>query len=404
MCSVSIVTSTVLFVLTVIPALAQTWKCELLPEERKVETDKKSGARIIFITTDPAADNNLYFHDRCWMFDQQLMLFNSNRTGRTEVFGYITETGALVRFNRSEDPAAFNPVASAKGDRFYVFRGKAVFEWSVELIDQPEWMVFVTQRKICELPAGAKPFHSLNENSDGSLISLAYTLNDMFYIDVANIQTGEISHIAALNFRIQHLQFSRERPYMMSFARSYGSDTAPDSPEEPPHARIWLVNVMTKTVLPLFYQAPGELVTHECWWKHDQITFIGGYMPEEAHVKVVNIKTAEIRIIGAGAWVEGVPAKELSKENWWHASGSPDGRWVAADNWHGIIAIFDGRTTRKRILTTGHRTYGKGAHPHVGWDLNSTSVEFTSNKLGNPDVCIGELPEDWLKEKLNTDL
>jgi hypothetical protein len=51
---------------------------------------------------------------------------------------------------------------------------------------------------------------------------------------------------------------------------------------------------------------------------------------------------------------------------------------VAADNWHGIIAIFDAKTTRMYILTIGHRTYGRGAHPHMGWNLESKSVEFTS--------------------------
>jgi len=110
------------------------------------------------------------------------------------------------------------------------------------------------------------------------------------------------------------------------------------------------------------------------------------------------LKTGEIRIIGAGAWLPGIEAKELSKVNWWHASGSPDGRWVAGDNWHGIIALFDAKTTEKRILTSGHRTYGHGAHPHVGWDLFGKSVEFTSNKFGNPDVCIGMIPKNWLRK------
>jgi len=101
---------------------------------------------------------------------------------------------------------------------------------------------------------------------------------------------------------------------------------------------------------------------------------------------------------GAGGWLPGVEASPLSAINWWHASGSPDGRWVAADNWHGIIALFDAQTTRMHTLTTHHRTYGGGAHPHVGWDLTGKSVEFTSNKLGSPDVCIGEIPDHWLKE------
>jgi len=32
--------------------------------------------------------------------------------------------------------------------------------------------------------------------------------------------------------------------------------------------------------------------------------------------------------------VDGVPAGPLSQANRRHASGSPDGRWVVADNWH----------------------------------------------------------------------
>ncbi|MBN1464299.1 hypothetical protein JXA02_00965, partial [candidate division KSB1 bacterium] len=103
----------------------------------------------------------------------------------------------------------------------------------------------------------------------------------------------------------------------------------------------------------------------------------------------------DIRIIGAGAWWEEGTAAQLAQVNWWHAAGSPDGRWIAADNWHGIIALFDAKTTEKKILTTGHRTYGGGAHLHVGWDLKGDMVEFTSNKLGNADVCIGVVPKEW---------
>ena len=81
--------------------------------------------------------------------------------------------------------------------------------------------------------------------------------------------------------------------------------------------------------MPAFYLVPGELVTHECWWVNDQITFIGGHRKEEGHVKVLDLKTNEIRIVGAGAWLENIEARDLAKVNWWHASGSPDGRWVA---------------------------------------------------------------------------
>ncbi len=95
--------------------------------------------------------------------------------------------------------------------------------------------------------------------------------------------------------------------------------------------------------------------------------------------------------------MEGSPS-DIARYNWWHADGSDDGRWIVADNWHGDIALFEGKTTRLRILTSGHRTYGKGNHPHVGFDRAGKSVIFTSHKRGRQDVCIATIPDAWQRE------
>jgi len=104
------------------------------------------------------------------------------------------------------------------------------------------------------------------------------------------------------------------------------------------------LNINTHVPVPAFYKVPGELVTHECWWINDQMTFIGAHNKdgdrEEGHVKILDIKTGEIRIIGTGAWWDEGTAFQISKVNWWHASGSADGKWIAADNWHGIVALI----------------------------------------------------------------
>ncbi|OHB76931.1 MAG: hypothetical protein A2W31_10380 [Planctomycetes bacterium RBG_16_64_10] len=150
----------------------------------------------------------------------------------------------------------------------------------------------------------------------------------------------------------------------------------------------------------VYHEQPGELVTHESWWVDDQILFCGGTHPkptEDSHVKVLNLTTGIVRIVGAGSWWPGATPAELAKHNWWHAAGSADGRWVAADNWHGDIMLFEGRTTRPRLLTTGHRTYAGGEHPHVGWDRAGKAVVFASHKLGNVDVCVAQIPDTWQK-------
>jgi Tol biopolymer transport system component len=382
-------------------SFAKNWDCEILPAEQKVEIDSISGAKIVFITTNAANDNNFYFHDRCWLPDEKMMLFRSDRSGRNEIYGYLPKTGELVRLNGTNKDNAGGGLASRFADKIFVVKNNILYQWDVQIIYSPETKVSVSEKKICELIKNTRFSGGLNENSDGSLLSFIYSSEGNQYIATADINSGKIETIAQFgaDFRIQHLQFSWTRPDLLSFARSYGSDTAPLDPAEPRHARIWFVNIHTKTPVPAFYQQPGELVTHECWWVNDQITFINGFRKDEGNVSVLDIKTGERRIIGMGAWMNDVSAKKLAEYNWWHESGSPDGRWLVGDNWHGIIAVFNAKTTEKHILTTGHRIYGKGAHPHAGRDLDGSSVEFTSNKLGNPDVCIGYLPQQWLDDK-----
>jgi len=377
---------------------SSSWDCQVLPSEQRVEVDSQSGAKIIFVTTAPSSDTNFYFHNRCFLWDNRLMLFLSDRFGRTEVMGYLMDTGELLRLNQADAPAAEAVAVSCKGDRLFVSKEHAICKWQLDIAAKPQTAARVTETKLTEIPPEMQDRSFLVENSDGSLLAFRYRIADAYFIGFCDVATGRLLPPAKLDFKPDHLQFHWTRPDLLAFCCVYDSDVAPRDPNVPRHARFWFMNVNTRVPLPAFYQVPGEIVTHECWWVHDQMTFVGGHHHEgnreEGNVKVFDLKTGEIRIIGAGAWMEDATAYQLSQVNWWHASGSPDGKWVAADNWHGIIALFNAKTTEKKILTSGHRTYGGGQHLHVGWDLTGERVEFTSNKLGNPDVCIAVLPEN----------
>ncbi|MBN1350307.1 hypothetical protein JXJ21_12910 [candidate division KSB1 bacterium] len=381
--------------LTASSAYSQTqWHPAILPPEHKTVIDETSGEKIIYVTTSKASDTNLYFHDRCWLSDEKMMLFYSDRTGRTELFGYLIDSGELVALNRPQDHAAMRAVASKMENNIYVVRENIIYKWHIE---RNAASPTVTENRLCAFPEGLKQVSGLNESCDGKWISYGYKLNEnVWRICVADARNGETRIITELGFPVGHIQFSRTAPNLLSFCREYpGGDRAPAIPDTLPHARIWFLNIDTGAYTPAFYQQPDELVTHECFWVNNLMTFCGGHRREEAHVKTIDLLTGEIRIIGTGAWWEGGAPEIMSKYNWWHASGSPDGNWVAADNWHGIIALFNARTTEMKILTRNHRTYGSGAHPHVGWDLSGKRVEFTSNKFGNPDVCVAIIPNNW---------
>jgi hypothetical protein len=276
--------------------------------------------------------------------------------------------------------------------------------------------VTATERVLCLLPEGGAST-ALNPSCDGKYLALGVTgFKDPARgptIVKINVKSGQLSEVCRLPQPPGyggHVQWSRTSPHLISFAGGRGptKDVAGPArrkagPEDyaTSDQRLWVVDIREGIPRNVYWAEEGELVTHESWWIDDQLLFCGGKSPNDAvlsHVKVLNIYSGDVRIIGAGAWLPGVSASDTARLNWWHAAGSANGRWIAADNWHGDIMLFEGKTARPRLLTTGHRTYGKGEHPHVGWDRRGEKVVFASHLLGNLDVCIATIPKSWQED------
>ena len=375
------------------------WKGHVYPSEQQIVTDSVSGAKIIFATTNPAKDLNFYFDWNCWFKDQSCMFFTSDRRGKTELFGYIPKTGELVCF--SPDSTVKNywfATVDFESHDVYMTGNNSVIAWHIDLRFNGDSSrvesATIQERIIASAPEGTHYISALSESADCKFLSIATSPNNNSThkeIHAVSIDSGKSSLLYSLESSVPltHIQFNKYNPYLLRF--SY------DAPKLPDIHRMWVVDTRKPgQAEKIHLQETGELVTHEDWWIGDQLTFCGGYLKEESDVKLVGIHDQKTRIIGKGAWWEGGSPEEISKYNWWHASGARDGKWVATDNWHGRIAIIDMRTSHLRLLTTNHRIYGKGEHPHVGWAPDSKSVEFTSNRRGNADVVIAYLPlEKW---------
>lgn len=369
-------------------ALAQPYSLEVLPAEHDRVTDPRSGAELLYLTTDPADDVNLYFHERSWLADGSLILFNSSRDAGG-LMGYVTATGELVRFH--SDAGGFSGATAAeKGTRVWAMRGGEVVELtlSIDLSVSPS-RVTVEERLVCALPV-AKGYTALSESAGGKRLAVGLTgLADggdpaIFVIDVETGVFRVLCRIGDAPGYGGHVQWSRTDPYTLSFAGQF--------------PRLQLVDIREGEPRSAFAQLENELVTHESWWVNGQMLFSGGLHPEpteDSHVKVLDTATGQVRVIGVGAWWPGGEDESIAKQNHWHSSGSPDGRWVASDNWHGDITLLEADTTRPHVLTLGHRVYGGGAHPHVGWDRVGKQVIFTSHKRGDTNVCIATIPEAW---------
>ena len=375
-----------------LPLWADVYELDVLPPEQKAMTDPATGAALTFLTTDPAADTNLYFHERSWLADGSLILFYSGRQGGGAM-GYITASGELVLI-KTPSGGVGRITAAGAGPRLFGLRDREVLELTLRIqassnaAQQPS-RVTVAERMICTLPEGTRST-GLSENSDGTKLAVGA---DGVILGV-DVRSGEIDSLCRIDDPAGyggHIQWSHTDPHLLSYAGHTH--------------RLMVVDTRTHTARAVYKEWPGELVTHEHWWVDDQLVFCGGLRPrptENPHVKVVNVHTGVVRIIGPGSWWPEATPAEVAKRTYWHCAGSDDGRWVAADNWHGDITLFEGRTTRPQLLTVGHRTYGHGQHPHVGWDRKGAQVIFTSHLLGDPNVCVATIPPAWQQANRST--
>ncbi|MBI3117169.1 MAG: hypothetical protein HYZ00_00685, partial [Candidatus Hydrogenedentes bacterium] len=319
------------------------------------------------------------------------------------LYGYIEATGELCRLQQPDKPVQSDTTASVFGNRLFVARDRQVCEWSIDVAPgagTEKTRVSVSERIIGPLPELPGSVSGLNENSDGTLLVLGFTAQPPApsHIVWMDRQTGAVRQKVVVEAAIQHIQASATQPGLVMFTRD-STDRAVTLQSGTLAQRMWLVSLEKPEPWKLYPQLEGELVTHEHFWTEDRVVFCTGIpragYAEESHVKVIDINTGSARIICPGSWWPGGSPEEVAKLNWWHCAGAPNGRFVAADNWHGVIAIASGLSARYRVLTSGHRTYGSGPHPHVGWDPTGYRVVFASNQRGNSDVVIAELPESW---------
>ena len=392
-------TPIVLLLMAALASAEETYPLTVLPCESKHMTDPQTGAELLFLTTNPAQDQNLYYEQRSWLADSSLIIFTSSRENGG-LIGYFTRTGELVRLVTPKGGLGGATAASSR-NCIFAMRGNDVVELSVRIepSDDPARSpskVTASERVICTLANEYMPPNtSLTENADGTLLALgvggrmngdAGKQGGVITIDVKSGAVTEIVRMPGADFG-GHVVFSRTSPNLVSFGVS-GS-------------WITVMDVRKKENVFSHKKVEGEFCTHHCWWLGDTITFCGGFHPqptEDADVRAIDIRTGVVRIIGKGSWWPGATPAELAKWNWWHACGSEVGRWAAADNWHGDIGIFHAKTTRTYWLTRGHRTYGGGTHPEVGWDRKGEQVIFASHMLGNVDVCVVTIPKAWQDE------
>ena len=113
---------------------AEEWPGRVYPPEHIVTTDSVSGAKVVFVTTNPAKDLNFYFDWNSWFRDQSCLFFTSDRNGKVELFGYIPKTGELVCFSpENSDKNYWFGTVDFQSHDIYMTGNNTVIGWNIDI-------------------------------------------------------------------------------------------------------------------------------------------------------------------------------------------------------------------------------------------------------------------------------
>jgi oligogalacturonide lyase len=384
-------------VLIAAPAAAASNVGRRLPAETRTVTDAVTGARLTFLTTDPANDSKPYQTDATWTADGRWILLRSARGGGPpQVFLVREATGDIVQV--TDEPAGSGTVAlSRKTNTLFLVRGGAGTPRQIvaegldpllaDALSGAPRPPGAYERVVATLPAdlriagiavdpdeshlyfgvnlGAPPLagrrevddRNMDPNQDREASRRRFEAAGKGASEIRGLDlgTGETKTVAEVPFRMGHLQTNPWVPGEILYCH----ETTGDAPQ-----RMWVVRAGEGTSRPLYAEAGDEWVTHETFAGKDEVIFnLMGHLPylreRPTGAAVVNLRTNAMTVLGqieedmGGGRTGGL----------WHANGSPDGRWAVADSFKGDVYLIDRRSGERILLTTDHKMKPDHAHP-----------------------------------------
>jgi len=396
-----------------------------LPPEKRVVRDAVTGATLTFLTTDPANDSKPYQTDPTWTADGRWILLRSNRGDGAQAFLLEVQTGDIVQVTDGATNTSTVSL-SRKTNKLYLLRDHRIVEVRLDplLADaragKPKDPA-AYERVVATLPEDLRA-GALAVDPDESHVYFGVIVSaplagrreiDKRNTDPAedraaarrrfeaagkgessirsiDLATGEMRTVIDVPFRLGHLQTNPWVPGEILYCH----ETTGDAPQ-----RMWAVRADGTGNRPLYVESPDEWVTHETFSGKDEVMFdLMGHLPylreRPTGVAVVNLRTNHMTILGqidedmTGGGTGG----------YWHANGSPDGRWAVADSFLGNVYLIDRRNGERILLTTDHKMLPDHAHPIFSPDGRRVLIQSGRLTGGQSlDLVLVDIPDALLR-------
>ena len=377
---------------------------KVFSSEKKTFADKTTGTTITQLTNN-ANNFHFYFTDNSFMKDDKEILFLSDRGAREHVYNFFKmnlATGEMICLSDESNLITNRYTKTPEGDIVVYMTGS-----EIKKLDVSSGKTQVLYRYSSDVDINAvsiscdKQYLIFLENEKASvpigLPNYAGFMDRMFEtkksrIMLLSMDGGCAEKIYEDTHHTSHLQFSPSIPYIATFCH--------EGPWNLVHQRIWMLNLLTRSVTPLVRQGKDDCVGHEFWTRDGLVFFENrleghdGTITEnktQAYAKApksdllpyvgfCNIKGEILRTVNMPVYC-----------NHYHANN--DNTLLVGDAAEHIMLIdVSGKTANARELCThgtSWRTQSSHCHPTFGW--GGKKILYASDVGGKLNIYMVEL-------------
>jgi oligogalacturonide lyase len=362
-------------------------KGDLHPNESRVYSDKKTGARVRQVTDHPSTHHHPFYYLPAYDDELRRLFYVSNRTGRPEVFAEIRESGKLMQLTERAGLNEWSFHPSHDGRFVYYTAGTGAWRMDTESLKEEELANFGDVAMKEKGMVGAA-MGTTTLSRDDLWWAIPVKVGSFSRFVVIDTVRGKQEVILERD-TIGHPQFHPSNSDLLRYAGPYQD-------------RMWVIN-RDGTGNRLVYKrdvSKKEWIVHETW------------MPGRYELLTANWPHG---VIGVDVYTGEV--RKVCSFNAWHPMVNRQGTLMVCDtNYPDIgLQLFDPRdgigqptplclseaTNMGIHWKTDHCPYDDGpvevyapqhTHPHPNFSPDGRKVVFTSDRTGYAQVYEVDVP------------
>jgi oligogalacturonide lyase len=354
--------------------------------EKRAYADPRTGRQVIQLTQGDAQNWGAYASLTPFSADERFLVFDSNRTGRWEIFRVEIESGEITQLSNREGVQRETLNVPSPGREVGYIAGPRI--WAVDL---------ATGEERCAVDASAVTegaLHSyLTFSPDGSKTLLLYKPRgrEGSALAVAATDGSFIEPVFCFEGGISHPR------WVPGDARTASYAPHPDRQDDPKEtyerrARACQLDLETGKSFPLLVMPPGWRCTHEHWAPDGSRIYVHRkHVPNWVPTSIVSVPK------GGGEIITHYTHETLRLG---HSGISADGRYMAIDVQepnHNPLLLLDLATGDAELLcwpdagiSREHSRFA--AHPHPSFSPSGQWIAYTSDCAGTPNVYLVRNP------------